>query len=73
MMDALLAILVVGVVAIALTVDFVTAFAWCWRRARSLQGAVEYDADDDMRRSLKDCYRAVRERVAAGGERWEPK
>jgi hypothetical protein len=31
-----------------------------------------YDAADDFSRSLDDCYRAVRERVAAGGKGWEP-
>ena len=72
MIDALLAILVVGVVAIALTVDFVTAFAWCWRRARSVQSAVEkpYDAADDFAASINACYAAVRDRVAAGGKGW---
>lgn len=34
---------------------------------------VEYDAQDDMTKSLAECYRAVRERQAAGGEGWAPK
>ena len=32
-----------------------------------------YDAANDFSRSLDDCYRAIRERVAAGGKAWEPK
>jgi hypothetical protein len=32
-----------------------------------------YDAADDFSRSIDDCYRAVRERVAAGGEGWKPR
>ena len=31
-----------------------------------------YNAADDMWRSYRDCLAAVRERVAAGGTRWEP-
>ena len=31
-----------------------------------------YNAADDFNRSLDNCYRAVRERVAAGGKGWEP-
>ena len=33
----------------------------------------EYDAQDDFAKSLEDGYRAVRERVAAGGPKWVPK
>jgi len=29
-----------------------------------------YDADDDMQRSLEDCYAAVRERKVKGGKGW---
>jgi len=29
-----------------------------------------YDAADDFSRSLDDCYRAIRARVAAGGKGW---
>jgi hypothetical protein len=32
-----------------------------------------YDAADDFARSLDDCYRAIRERVARGGEGWRPR
>jgi len=32
-----------------------------------------YDAAVDFENSLKACYRAIRERVAAGGEGWRPK
>jgi hypothetical protein len=32
-----------------------------------------YDATDDFSRSIDDCYRAIRERVAAGGKTWKPK
>jgi len=35
---------------------------------RSLEAQDDYDAADDFARSLDDCYRAIRERVAAGGE-----
>jgi hypothetical protein len=31
-----------------------------------------YDASADLAGSLDDCYAAVRERVAAGGPKWEP-
>jgi len=31
-----------------------------------------YNAEDDMRRSIEDCYRAVRERRAKGGKGWPP-
>lgn len=34
---------------------------------------VDYDAQDDMTRSLDACYAAVRQRVADGGEGWAPK
>jgi hypothetical protein len=33
----------------------------------------EYDADDDFAKSLNDGYRAIRERVKAGGLPWTPK
>jgi hypothetical protein len=33
----------------------------------------DYDAADDLNRSLNDCYAAIRARVAAGGEPWKPK
>ena len=33
----------------------------------------EYDAQDDFAKSLEEGYRAVRERVAAGGRPWVPK
>jgi hypothetical protein len=40
---------------------------------RSLEAQDElYDATDDFSRSIDDCYRAIRERVRAGGEGWEP-
>jgi len=32
-----------------------------------------YDAAVDFSRSIDACYRAIRERVAAGGKGWEPK
>jgi hypothetical protein len=32
-----------------------------------------YDAAADFAGSLDDCYRAVRERVAAGGKPWIPR
>jgi N6-adenosine-specific RNA methylase IME4 len=32
-----------------------------------------YDANADFAGSLDDCYAAVRERVAAGGEEWKPR
>src|SRR5262249_38743714 len=31
-----------------------------------------YDGNDDFSRSIDDCYRAVRERVDAGGPGWKP-
>jgi hypothetical protein len=34
--------------------------------------APPYDANADFAKSLDDCYRAVRERVAAGGKGWNP-
>jgi hypothetical protein len=33
----------------------------------------EYDAQDDFAKSLEEGYRAIRERVAAGGPKWVPK
>jgi len=33
----------------------------------------EYDAQDDFAKSLEEGYRAIRERVAAGGPGWVPK
>ena len=42
------------------------------RPAGEAQGE-SYDAADDFSRSLDDCYRAVRERVAAGGKGWVPR
>ena len=33
----------------------------------------EYDAKDDFAKSLEEGYRAIRERVAAGGPKWVPK
>jgi len=33
----------------------------------------EYDAQDDFAKSLEEGYRAIRERVAAGGRPWVPK
>ena len=33
----------------------------------------EYDAHDDFAKSLDEGYRAIRERVAAGGPKWVPK
>ena len=41
-------------------------------RTPSPPGSDDYDAADDFENSLNDCYRAVRERVAAGGEPWRP-
>jgi hypothetical protein len=35
--------------------------------------AVAYDADDDFARSINEGYRAIRERVKAGGPGWTPK
>jgi N6-adenosine-specific RNA methylase IME4 len=33
----------------------------------------KYDAEDDFAKSLEEGYRAIRERVAAGGPKWVPK
>ena len=33
----------------------------------------KYDAEDDFAKSLEEGYRAIRERVAAGGPGWLPK
>jgi hypothetical protein len=38
-----------------------------------LSMARDYDAQDDMSKSLAEGYRVIRERVAAGGPGWEPK
>jgi hypothetical protein len=35
--------------------------------------AAPYDGADDFAKSLEEGYRAIRERVAAGGEGWTPK
>jgi hypothetical protein len=35
--------------------------------------AQNYNADDDFAKSLDEGYRAIRERVKAGGPGWEPK
>lgn len=44
--------------------------ARAWERSRRM--ADEYDAERDMTASIEECYRVVRERVAAGGEPWRP-
>ena len=36
-------------------------------------GRDDYDANDDFAKSLKEAYREIRERKAAGGNGWEPK
>lgn len=33
----------------------------------------EYKARDDFTRSVDECYEEIRDRVAAGGESWNPK
>ena len=33
----------------------------------------EYKPRDDFSRSIEECYRVIRERVAAGGPKWVPK
>ena len=43
----------------------------CWGNETRKFG--EYDADKDMAGSLEEGYRAIRERVAAGGPGWKPK
>jgi N6-adenosine-specific RNA methylase IME4 len=42
-------------------------------RAQLGQDEAPYDGADDFGKSYDDCLREVRERVAAGGERWTPK
>jgi len=32
----------------------------------------DYDAADDLSRSIEFCYRAIRERIARGGPPWMP-
>ena len=32
----------------------------------------DYDAADDLSRSIEECYRAIRERMARGGPPWVP-
>lgn len=32
----------------------------------------DYDAADDLSRSIEFCYRAIRERMARGGPPWVP-
>lgn len=32
----------------------------------------DYDAADDLSRSIAECYRAIRERMARGGPPWVP-
>ena len=41
-------------------------------RVRSVSQA-PYDGIDDFAKSLDEGYRAIRERIAAGGEGWTPK
>jgi DNA modification methylase len=38
-----------------------------------VQAVFDYDAAKDFGGSIDECYREVRERVAAGGPTWEPK
>lgn len=47
----------------------------CWGDEVEKFGAdaPPYDAADDFAGSIDDCYAAVRERVAVGGETWRPK
>ena len=33
----------------------------------------EHKPRDDFSRSIEECYRVIRERVAAGGPKWVPK
>ena len=40
--------------------------------APSLQMTFDYDAAKDMEGSINECYRAIRERVAAGGPGFDP-
>jgi hypothetical protein len=51
-----------------------------WREAEAIEHRRGLEAQDephdaaiDFENSLNDCYRAVRARVAAGGEGWKPK
>ena len=37
-----------------------------------MKGADDYDAADDLTRSIEFCYRAIRERIARGGPPWVP-
>jgi hypothetical protein len=38
----------------------------------TLAAPPEYDAERDFSESINECYRAVRERIAAGGPPWTP-
>jgi hypothetical protein len=51
---------------------------WTWRPAKAKGRQTDlfdgrYDANADFAGSLEEGYRAIRERVAAGGEGWTPK
>ena len=54
------------------------AFAWfVWDRAHRGPTTIErirwdadYNATDDFARSIDECYREIRERVANGGKGW---
>ncbi len=41
-----------------------------WGNQTDKFAPVEYDADDDIRKSVQEGFRAVKERVAAGGPGW---
>ena len=32
-----------------------------------------YDAEDDFAKSIEECYRAIRKRIAEGGKGWKPR
>ena len=40
------------------------------RRGKARQGKDEYDSADDLRKSIKACFEAVKQRVAQGGPGW---
>jgi len=45
-----------------------------WRRTeRNRRARERYNAEDDFSKSIDEAYRVIRERVAAGGNRWQPK
>jgi hypothetical protein len=67
-------IVLVGMGETACTALVVSGLGMLWdRRLSASATSSDYNAADDFERSINECYRAVRERMANGGLGWSPK